>query len=163
MKKLILVLSAAAALLAAGAATVPDSSSAATCGNTTYEGLRARHYCGSATAVVKFAGRTLTYRGGSCLRNSTAIELGIGTAILDIKEPKTLPRSFGISVGRVLGIGKAARGDGAHQSVMIAFVDKAKRYASMKGKAVLAGGRTRGTFTAELFDGTPVSGTFRCG
>jgi hypothetical protein len=163
MKRLILTLTAVLAILTVGTVSAESEASSAACGNTTYQGVRARTYCGTASAVVKFGGRTLSYRGGSCARNRVAIELGIGTVILDSKDPKgSLPRSFGISVGRIFGIGKAAPKDGTYDSVMIAFVDRGKRYASMQGKAVLQGGRTRGTFTARLIVGGTISGTFRC-
>jgi hypothetical protein len=163
--KIIILLAAlaGASLLGAADAQGAASSSACTGGNTTYQGVRARAYCGPASATVTIGGRTLRYRGGSCIRNGVAVELGIGTVILDTKEPKgTLPRSFGISVGRIFGIGKAAPKDGTHPSLMLAFVDGGKRYASMQGKAVLAGGRTRGSFSGRLLTGQPISGSFRC-
>jgi hypothetical protein len=165
MKTLILTITTAAALLALGAGTAAGDPSTAACtsGNTTYGGVRARVYCGRATATVKVGARTLSYRGGSCMRNRDAIELGIGTVILDAREPKgPLPRSFGISVGRIFGIGKAAPRDGTYTSLMLAFVDRGKRYASMQGKAVLGGGRSRGTFSGRLLTGEAVSGSFRC-
>jgi hypothetical protein len=163
MKKLILAITSALALLTVGAASADSGASTAACGNTTYQGLRARTYCGSASAFVKVGGRTLTYRGGSCMRNRVAIELGIGTVILDAKDPKgPLPRSFGISVGRIFGLGKPAPRDGTYPSVMVAYVDKGKRYAGATGKAVLGGGRTRGTFSGRLLTGQTVSGSFRC-
>src|SRR5688572_32005766 len=132
MKKIILTLAAVAALLTAGAATAEGSPASAACaaGNTTYQGFGARTYCGPASSIIKLGGRTLRYRGGSCVRNAAAIELGIGTLILDAKDPKVLPRSFGISVGRIFGIGKAAPKDGTYPSLMVAFVDGGKRYAS---------------------------------
>jgi hypothetical protein len=164
MTKLTLLISAvaAAATIAAAAADARAASAACTAGNTTYQGVRARVYCGSASAVVKVGSRTLTYRGGSCTRTATAVELGIGTLILDSKQPKTLPRAFAISVGRIFGIGKPAAKDGSYRSVIVAYVDAGKRYAAMQGSAVLAGGRTRGSFTAKLFTGETISGTFRC-
>jgi hypothetical protein len=162
MKKLILALTTALAVLTVGAATADSGASTLACGNTTYKGANARTYCGPASAVVKVGGRTLTYRGGSCMRNAVAIELGIGTVILDTKDPKPLPRSFGISVGRIFGLGKAAPRDGTYKSGMVAYVDAGKRYAAAGVKAVLSGGRTRGTFSGRLLTGQTVSGSFRC-
>jgi hypothetical protein len=167
MKHFTLVLAAAAAaLLTLGAATAEGrTTGTAACksGNTTYQGLRARAYCGPASATLKVDGRTLSYRGGSCIRNGVAVELGIGTMILDTKDPKgALPRSFGVSIGRIFGIGKAAPKDGTYSSVMVTYVDGGKRYAAMSGKAVLAGNRSRGSFTAKLFTGQTITGTFRC-
>jgi hypothetical protein len=165
MRRLFLTLIAAAALLTVGATTAAGPSSAADCEtkNTTYGGVRARTYCGPARAVVKIGGRTLRYRGGSCMRNRVAVELGIGTLILDSREPnRPLPRSFGISVGRVFGIGQPARHDGSYDSVTLAFVDNGKRYASFEATAELSGGRTRGTFTGRLLTGKTISGSFRC-
>jgi hypothetical protein len=164
MKKLTLALLATVALLTVGAATsaAGAATSACTGGQTTYQGFRARTWCGPATAVVKVGGRTLQYRGGSCTRTPVALELGIGTGIVDAKDPKVLPRNFGISVGRIFGVGKAASRDGVFQSVALAYVDGGKRYASLKAEATLAGGRTRGTFTGRLLTGQPISGSFRC-
>lgn len=164
MKNLMLTLAAALAFVA-GTGTAEGGSTSSSCrsGSTTYEGVRARVYCGPATAVVKLGGRTIRYRGGSCLRNAVAVELGIGTVIMDARDPKgRLPRSFGVSVGRVLGMGKPAPRDGASQSVMVAFVDGGKRYAGVLAKAVLAGNRTRGTFSGRLLTGETVSGSFSC-
>lgn len=163
MKKLILTITAALALLTIGTATADSSASSVACGNTTYKGVRARTYCGPASATVKVGGRTLTYRGGSCIRNRVAVELGIGTMILDAKDPKgPLPRSFGISVGRIYGVGQPAPQDGTSRSGMLAYVDGGKRYAGAGLKAALSGSRTRGSFTRRLLTGQNVSGTFRC-
>jgi hypothetical protein len=164
MRRLFLTIIAAAALLTVGATTAAGPSSAADCKtrNTTYDGARARTYCGPARAVVKIGGRTLRYRGGSCMRNRVSVELGIGTLILDSRDPNRLPRSFGISVGRVFGVGEPARDDGSYDSVTLAFVHRGKRYASFDATAELSGGRTRGTFTGHLLTGETISGSFRC-
>ena len=90
------------------------------------------------------------------------MELAIGTAILDAKDPKVLPRSFGISVGRVFGVGQAAPKDGSYASGTVVYVDGGKRYASLATKVVLTGGRTRGTFTGRLVTGGTFTGSFRC-
>jgi hypothetical protein len=165
MRRLFLTIIAAAALLTVGAITAPGPSSAADCKtrNTTYGGVRARTYCGPASAVIKIGDRTLRYRGGSCIRNRVAVELGIGTLILDSRDPnRPRPRSFGISVGRVFGFGEPARHDGSYDSVMLAYVDQGERYASFDATAELSGGRTRGTFTGRLLTGETISGSFRC-
>ena len=164
MKNLVLILSAALGLLALGAATAQGGARAVACksGNISYQGVRARTYCGTASAVVKVGGRTLKYRGGSCTRTAVATELGIGTLILDSKQPKTLPRSFGISVGRIFGVGKAAPRDGTYPSATLVFVDNGQQYASSTAAATLQGGRTRGSFTGRLFTGETFSGAFRC-
>ena len=148
-----------------GAATAEAGASNAACksGNTMYQGVRARNYCGTASAVVKVGGQTLTYRGGSCTRTAVAVELGIGTLILDSREPKGgPPRSFGISVGQIFGVGKAAPRDGVYKSVMLTYVSGGKRYAASTAAATLQGNRTRGSFTGRLFTGETISGTFRC-
>jgi len=88
--------------------------------------------------------------------------LGIGTLILDSKQPKTLPRSFGISVGRIFGVGKAASRDGVYQRAIVVYVDNGMRHAASTAVATLEGGRTRGSFTGRLFTGEEISGTFRC-
>jgi hypothetical protein len=165
MRRLFLTIIAAAAVMTVGATTAAGPSSAADCKtkNTTYGGVRARTYCGPARAVVKIGDRTLRYRGGSCMRNSVAVELGIGTLILDSRDPnRPRPRSFGISVGRIFGIGQPARHDGSYGSVMLAFVENGKRHASLDATAELSGGRTRGTFTGRLLTGETISGSFRC-
>jgi len=134
---------------------------ACTSGQTTYGGARAFGYCGTASGAVTFGGRTLSYRGGSCRRTAVAVELNIGIAVLG-KTAKPLPRYLGVLIGRLYGVGAPATHDGTYREGTIAFVDGGKRYASMSSRVVLAGGRTRGTFTAELFGGKSVSGTFRC-
>lgn len=95
--------------------------------------------------------------------HGVAIELGIGTLILDSKDPRGgPPRSFGISVGRIFGVGKAAPRDGVYSSVTLAYVHNGKRFAASTAAATLQGGRTRGSFTGRLFTGEAISGTFRC-
>ena len=165
MRRLVLMIIAAAALLTVGATVAAGPSSAAECkaGNKTYGGVRARTYCGPARAVVKIGDRTLRYRGGSCIRNRVAVELGIGTLILDSRDPnRPRPRSFGIDVGRIFGVGKPARHDGTYESVFLGFVDHGKSYGAADAKVELTGGRTRGSFTGRLFTGETISGSFRC-
>jgi hypothetical protein len=167
MTKLVLTVSVAlatltlAGLLGAASAT---GAAAAACksGPTTSGGARAYRYCGPASAVVKVGGRTLRYSGGSCRRTAVALELNIGTAIVDAKAPRTFPRHFGVMVGRVFGVGKPAPRDGTYSGGTLVFADHGKRFASLSTKLVLAGKRTRGTFAGRVLGGPSVSGTFRC-
>jgi hypothetical protein len=85
----------------------------------------------------------------------------MGTTILG-ETTKPLPRYFGVVIGRLFGVGKAAPVDGTYGGNMLAFVDAGKRYASFDAQVVLAGSRTRGMFTAKLVGGGSVSGSFRC-
>ena len=165
MTKLFFLISmlAVVATIAAAAGEARTASAACTAGSTTYQGFRARVYCGPATALVKVGGRTLKYQGGSCKRTSAAVELAIGTLILDSRDPKVLPRSFGISIGRIFGVGKAAPKDGTYPSATVVYVNSGKRYATTSASAELTGNRTRGTFTGKLFTGETITGTFRCG
>jgi hypothetical protein len=167
MTKLLITLSAALTLLTVaallGAATARGGASTAACtsGPTTYHGVRAYRSCGPATAVARVGSRTVRFRGGTCRRTSTALELNIGTTVIG-NTNRPLPRYFGVSVGRLFGVGKPARRDGTYSGGTLALVDRGKRLASFGASVVLAGGRTRGSFTARLIGGGSVSGTFRC-
>jgi hypothetical protein len=151
----------AVAALCGAAATSANAAQRCSSGPTTYQGVRAYTGCGPATAVVKLGGRTLRYRGGSCRRTVGAFELDMGTTILG-ETSKPLPRFFGVAIGRIFGVGRAAPRDGVYTGGMVVFVDGGKRYASLAAKVVLAGARTRGSFTARVLGGPPVSGSFTC-
>jgi hypothetical protein len=97
------------------------------------------------------------------VRTASALELNIGTAILAAKDPRgALPRHFGVSVGRIFGVGKAAPRDGTYSGGTLVLVDGGKRSAGFGTKVTLSGGRTRGTFSSRLLDGRTASGSFRC-
>jgi hypothetical protein len=157
---LVALASVAAMALGAGA-QAGISAHTCTSGPTNYQGARAYVSCGPATAVVKLGGRTLRYRGGTCNRTDKALELNIGTTIPG-DTTKPLPRYFGISIGRIFGVGKAAPRDGSYGGGTLALVDGGKRYASFDAGVALTGGRTRGSFTARLLGGGALSGSFSC-
>ena len=57
-----------------------------------------------------------------------------------------LPAAQDVVAASIFGIGKAAPKDGTYMSVLIAYVEKGKRYAAGQAKAILTGNRSRGTF-----------------
>jgi hypothetical protein len=85
----------------------------------------------------------------------------VGTTILD-ETTKTLPRYFGVNVGRLFGVGRPALRDGTYDGGILAVVDHGKRYASFETRVILSGGRSRGTFSARLVAGGTLSGSFLC-
>ena len=132
---------------------------------TTVGGVTARTFCGSAKATVHIDGKTLSFKGGSCERTSKYLSLQIGTVLLG-QTKKKKPDYFGINVGAYPGsTTKPAAKDGKYVGAVIAIDYKGKGYL-LRGdtaKVTLAGGRTRGSFTATvLFGSGSGSGTFSC-
>jgi hypothetical protein len=132
---------------------------------TTVGGVAARTFCGPAKATVHIAGKTLTFKGGSCERTSKYLSLQIGTVVLGQTQKKR-PDYFGIDVGAYPGsTSKPATRDGKYVGAVIAIDYHGTGYL-LRGdtaKIVLTGGRTRGSFTATvLFGSGSGSGTFSC-
>lgn len=132
---------------------------------TTVDGVAARTFCGSAKATVHIGGKTLSFNGGSCERTSKYLSLQIGTVVLgQIKKKK--PDYFGIDVGAYPGsTTKAAAKDGKYVGAVIAIDYQGKGYLLRGDTAdiTLAGGRTRGSFTASgLLGAGSGTGTFSC-
>jgi hypothetical protein len=154
-------IAAAAALLIAG----PGGAAVSGCkaGMTTYGGVPARVFCGSATSTVRAAGKTFTLRTGSCQKTAGSITVDIGEIVLGIsKKPK--PEYFGLIVGReAVRTGPVAARDGVYHSAIVAVVHRGKGYPlRANATVVLSHGRSRGTFSATSLDGGTVTGAFAC-
>lgn len=82
MTRLVAILLIVGAFSAVSSAP-PASSSHAACTPrpTTVRGHPAVIECGPASAVVRFAGKTITYRGGTCAQQGPALSLYIGTHV----------------------------------------------------------------------------------
>jgi hypothetical protein len=160
-------LSALALAAAATAPAAPERAAGPACkaGMTTVAGVAARTFCGPAKATLHIAGKTLAFKGGSCERTSKYLSLQIGTVVLG-QTKKKKPDYFGIDVGAYPGsTSKAATEDGTYIGAVIAIDYNGTGYL-LRGdtaKITLAGGRTRGSFTASVLLGSGTgSGTFSC-
>jgi hypothetical protein len=153
---------AAATALAAPARVARQ---ACTPGITSVGGVTARTFCGPAKATADVGGKTLVFKGGSCERTSKYLSLQIGTVVLG-QTKKKKPDYFGIDVGAYPGsTTKPAAKDGKYVGGVIAIEYQGKGYL-LRGdtaKITLAGGRSRGSFTASiLFGSGSAGGTFSC-
>jgi hypothetical protein len=132
-------------------------------GMTTFGGVPARVFCGSAAATVRASGKTFTIRNGSCQKTSSYFSIGIGEFVIG-RSTKPEPEAFGVDVGREPGAtGPTAGKDGVYHGADVAVTHAGKGYA-LRGNATvtLTHGRTRGTFRASLLDGGTVTGSFAC-
>jgi hypothetical protein len=145
-------------LVAAAAIGSTRSEAAASCssGMTTFAGVSARVFCGSATATVHDGSKTFTIKGGNCERTPKALAVNIGEVVLGTVN-KAKPDYFGLALSA--GAGK----DGTYHSAVVGVVHAGKGY-PLRGNAtaILKSGRTRGSFTASTIFGKTVSGSFAC-
>jgi hypothetical protein len=155
----------AAAVAASGGlvlAIAPAAAAKCNPGVHTHGGVESRTFCGHASAHVTLAGKTLTIKGGECLKTSNYFTINIGTIVLS-GNPPNKPDYFGITVGKVPGGGgKPAGKDGTYTGGAVAFVAQHKSYAVRDPAVVLAGNRSKGSFSGSLFTGGQVSGVFSC-
>jgi hypothetical protein len=81
-----------------------------------YGGAQARVFCGPATATVHVGGKTLAFKGGSCVRLPKYVSVNIGIVVLGQTNEKT-PDYFGLDVGRLPGgNAKPAASDGSYRT-----------------------------------------------
>ncbi len=130
------------------------------------DGVRARVFCGPATATVRVGGKAYTFRNGVCERRPLYFDVNIGVVSL-VPGKKGSTTYFGLVVGRAPGFGPnvpAAGKDGSYSGATIA-IDVRGAGTALRADSVvkLRNGRTAGSFAGKTFDGKPVSGTFRCG
>ena len=119
--RLSLLALSALALAAATTALAAPAKTTCTAGMTSVGGVPARTFCGPAKATVHIAGKTLSFKGGSCERTSKYLSLQIGTVILG-QAKKKKPDYFGIDVGAYPGsTSKAATKDGKYVGAVIAI------------------------------------------
>jgi hypothetical protein len=146
---------AAAAVYATGAGGA-RAATACTAGTTTVGGSAARVFCGPATAVVAFAGKTFRFSSGACT-TSPGFTVNIGTLILGTAA-KARPY-FGVFL-------TAARpGTYSGKQAAVSFASGATRVslAPTASSRVVLGSRLRsGSFTGRDILGRPLSGSFHC-
>ncbi len=155
----ILVTATAALVLA-----IPPVASAKTChaGVHRFGSVNARTFCGPASAHITLPGKSATIRGGKCQKTSQYFTINIGTAVLGSAPNK--PHYLGITVGSVPGGGGAPAGnDGTYSGGAVSFVINHRGYALINTTVILAGNRTKGSFSGTIFGGGQASGTFSCG
>jgi hypothetical protein len=125
--------------------------------------VKARTFCGPASAKAVVGGKTFTFTRGYCVKTSKYVALNLGTIVLG-STSKPRPNYFGLDVGRVPGSSSPpASKDGTYSQAIIAIVHGHKGYSVGHSTVTLTNKRTRGTFTAKLTaDGSTVTGSFRC-
>ena len=147
-------LAALALTAAAGGAT--ESASACKPGTHTVGKVTYRIFCGPASATVKFAGKTQTFRHGSCLKTGIGKVFTISIGRLTISKGKPRYSYLGIAV-------PSAKRDGVYRRAVIGWAYGGKRYSLYNVVLRLAGNRTRGTFSGRIVGKPgPVTGSFRC-
>lgn len=147
-------LAAAAAALASGA----GASTSAACkpgvhrvGNVTYT-----VFCGPASASVKKAGKTYTFRNGTCLRAGITEVFTMSIGKLTLGKGKPRYSYFGVTV-------PSANHDGVYRRAAVTWVVGGKRHSLVNVKLRLTNDQSRGTFAGRAA-GTraAVTGSFRC-
>jgi hypothetical protein len=162
----LLIVFAALSALAAGS-VASGAPASCTPGVTKVNGQNARVFCGPAKATVHYGSKVFTFSQGDCEKTSQYVAVNIGTVVLGTTT-KPKPNYFGLVVGKVLGSSdKPASHDGTYTGGVLALDYGGKGYLTRGDtmKITLAGGRSRGTFTAQtLFANPPVkvTGSFSC-
>jgi hypothetical protein len=116
-----------------------------------YGKVRVVLYCGSAKATVHMQGKTVHFSDGLCFRVPGNFEVGIGKYT-----------SQGSPKFKAFLLNAPAFGDGTFRNQVIHFQLPGKDYLSAKNKVVIAGKRTRGTFSGKLMSGVLFNGSFTC-
>jgi hypothetical protein len=157
----IVVLSACSAF--AVVATSVSAAPACTAGVHPFGGVTARTFCGPATATFIVGGKTIQFSGGECEHGPQSVSVNIGTVVLGTTT-KPKPEYFGLFVGKapIVG-GTPAAHDGSFKAQAVSAHHAGKGYAVISATVTLSHGRTRGSYTGNVFgtNGT-VHGTFRC-
>lgn len=119
-------------------------------------GKAATVYCGPAKATVRLGGRTMTFRGGTCVWTSNSFKLQLGTIFLFRSKPLQSQPGFsiyatGVPVARAL-IEVYERG---------VYSEASPVYATARPTGVRAGGTFEGK-TGKRGTGPAISGTITC-
>jgi hypothetical protein len=153
----VLVLAAILALSAvptAGAGTTAAAAckpGAHTVGKATY-----RVFCGPASATVKTAGGTHTFRNGSCLRAGITRVFTMSIGRLTMSKGKPRYSYFGVTV-------PSANHDGTYRHAVVTWAIGGKRYSLSSVTLRLGNKQTRGSFSGRAAGSRrTVTGSFRC-
>jgi hypothetical protein len=152
-----LVLMVLAGLAAAAAAGTGTGAAAAckpgihTVGKTTYH-----VFCGPASASVTMAGKTYSFRNGSCLKVGITKVFTMSIGTLSIGKGKPKYSYLGVTI-------PAASSDGLYQRAIVTWAFGGKRYSLYNVKLHLTNKQTRGTFAGRIVGKRgKVTGSFRC-
>lgn len=153
----------AAVAAAAAIATATATAGPSACGPEQVGGTTVRTWCGPAKATVKWAGRTLTVKGGLCeitkLDSDALFTINVGRYTVPPAKPKATSFSAGYGPSGPLKAGTTAAG------WLISFQTPGKQYLlrSMTAKVkVLKAGAKRVTFSGQLDTGGKVTGSWTC-
>jgi hypothetical protein len=165
---LVLPALAIAAGLVAGAAAAPTRT-ACTPGQSTIDGRSAMTFCGPAKATVKVGGKTYAFKGGSCIKTSTYVNVNIGTVVFGAKNQKQ--PYFSVLIGAYPGANPgtpAAKKDGTYAGGLVVIRYKGKAW-DLNGfdkdvMVTLKKKRSAGTFkgSTHFVPRTKVTGSFAC-
>ena len=115
-----------------------------------------RTYCGPASASVKVAGKTYTFRNGSCLRAGITRVFTMSIGKLTSRKGKPRYSYFGVTV-------PSAKHDGVYRRGVITWSIGGKRYSLSNVTLRLTNKQTRGSFSGRAVGRRgAVTGSFRC-
>jgi hypothetical protein len=146
---------AAAALILGMAVTAESAPARAGCtaGPKTTGGKTVVFFCGPAKATVRFAGKTIIYRSGECMKGGGMFTVNIGAT-----SPGALKQKY-----PYFGLTVEGSHPGTYTRQNLVFAYRGRVYAIGQHTIVLEPGLRSGTFTGKSFPGSRrVSGSFRC-
>ena len=150
------VLAALVVLVAAAAESGPGVAAACKPGAHKVGKVIYRTYCGPASASVKVAGKTHTFRNGSCLRAGITRVFTMSIGKLTSRKGKPRYSYFGVTVPN-------AKHDGVYSRAVITWSIGGKRYSLSNVKLRLTNKQTRGSFSGRAAGRRgAVTGSFRC-
>jgi len=115
-----------------------------------------RTYCGPASASVKVAGKTYTFRNGSCLSAGITRVFTMSIGKLSSRKGKPRYSYFAVTVPN-------AKHDGVYRRAVITWSIGGKRYSLSNVKLRLTNKQTRGSFSGrDVGRRGAVTGSFRC-
>jgi len=115
-----------------------------------------RTYCGPASASVKVAGKTYTFRNGSCLRAGITRVFTMSIGKLISRKGKPRYSYFAVTVPN-------AKHDGVYRRAVITWSIGGKRYSLSNVTLRLTNKQTRGSFSGRAVGRRgAVTGSFRC-
>ena len=143
------------------------ATTACTAGVKTVGGATERTFCGPAKATIKVGSKSFTIVQGTCTATSAYLSVNIGTVVPG-RTTKNKPNYFGLDVGRVPGTNSPPAGsDGTYtKGVILSAVYGGQSFAvdsdMSSTKALLSGGRKRGTVTGTTLTGQKLTASFHC-
>ena len=144
-----------ATVSAAAAGTTPAADA---CGVAQVGGVAVRTWCGSATATVTWAGKTMVVKGGSCDVTKVAgmVLVTVNTGRYTVPPAKPKARAF--------SAGGSDLKAGTILSWLISFQTPGKPWTLRPSKTTvtITKGARKGTFSGVLYGGGKVKGSWTC-